>query len=92
MVAKYNKLFRLWNNLKPALIWSISGVFEGYFYGSVGLQTMQRYSTFKPLSASLQAANCFRNSRFVVDEYDLMWVANEKQYCYYKAVRRTFWF
>ena len=53
---------------------------------------MQRYSTFKPLSASLQAANCFRNSRFVVDEYDLLWVANEKQYCYYKAVRRTFWF
>ena len=30
----------------------------------------------------LQAANCCRNSRLVVDENDLKWVTNE--YCYFQ--------
>ena len=32
----------------------------------------------------LQAANCCRNSRLVVDENDLKWVTNEKIYCYFQ--------
>ena len=31
----------------------------------------------------LQAANCCRNSRLVVDENDLNWVTNGKIYCYF---------
>ena len=34
-------------------------------------------------SSSLQAMNCYHNSRLVVDEDDLKWVKMKKIYCYF---------
>ena len=46
--------------------------------------TLWLFNPFKPEFTKchlypLQAANCCRNSRLVVDEDDLKWVANEKK-------------
>ena len=42
------------------------------FYGKLNLSSLTLHCHFHPL----QAANCCRNSRLVVDEDDLMWVKN----------------
>ena len=36
----------------------------------------------------LQAGNCYRNSRLVVDENDLQLVTNEKIYCYFYNISK----
>ena len=45
----------------------------------IDLKDKQKYLTLSSHLHPLQAANCCRNSRLVVDEDDLKWVTNEKK-------------